>query len=677
MNKPRWLRMREASAGSSAPALERGSDADGDGDTDVPQGTSGDGDTDDRPCPDCDGSAIKDGQICPTCNGSGSVMAEAASTDAKVNCPTCSGKGKILGGNVTCPDCHGDGKVPANSPLLKESALAGDFRALSTAALASGAWLSDGSLREASVARLSEKDYSTDTRVQMAKDGRAIPIRNDKGEVTGGAYPINDSGDVKDALQAYGRSPTPQTKAHIVKRAKAVGSAEQVKSAQALGQTKETASLVERVASLEDSLKPERLLRESKPGVLNATYSTPTRVTTQGGKEGYQVVLIREGKGNAEDGNWYTGDAIREMCESGVAEGMQAYANHPDLEEEQNRPERDVKQLVGSYADVTFSESGGSPRAEAVFVPLTTDESHPTYGWVVTLAEAASSSTGPQPLCGISLYGLSAGDYGSRPDGSEGRVVTMIRPTSGDVVTNAGAGGGFIRKLMQESARRLRRGTQNNREDEPMQIGEFRTQMAEALKKLSEADSDEQRTEANAAIKLLEAEAVKIDAPPSAPDSIEALTEAAPALVTQLREAAKAEAATESDALKTQLADAQARLGEADKFITGITDVQGIAAALREAGVKDDTDVGRAEMRHFVQNAKILGLKEKADIVEMVETERAYRKSQEDAQIERLRESYDLPEVEGVFGRTPEPAPDGGEAFLRESGIPTKTPASA
>jgi hypothetical protein len=354
---------------------------------------------------------------------------------------------------------------------------------------------------------------------------------------------------------------------------------------------------------------------------------------------------------------------------------MQAFANHPDLQEEIDRPERDVKQLVGSYADVTFSESGGVPRASAVFVPLTTDENHPTYGWVVTLAEAASNNTGPQPLAGISLYGLAAGEPGTRPDGSEGRMVTLIRPNSGDVVTNAGAGGEFVRRALRESARHLRRA--NTGKDEPMQLGTFRTQMSEALAKLSEATSDEQRTAAMEAVTALQAEAGKIDAPPAAPDSIEALTESAPALVAKLRETAKAEADATAETLREQLKEAQAKNAEADQFISRITEVQSIGATLREAGVTDDKD-----LRHFAQQAKVLGLKEAADIKEMVETERAYQKSKEDATLAKIREAMelmDLPEVEGVLSRTPEGggAGDGGAEFMRESGIPLKTPVTA
>jgi membrane protein involved in colicin uptake len=202
--------------------------------------------------------------------------------------------------------------------------------------------------------------------------------------------------------------------------------------------------------------------------------------------------------------------------------------------------------------------------------------------------------------------------------------------------------------------------------------------MAEALKKLREADNDESRTTAMKEVERLEGEASKIDAPAAMPSTVEAMTEAAPALVKTLREAATKKVEEEKEALATQLREAQAKLGEADTFISGITDVQGLVKAIREAGVTDEVEV-----RHFVHQAKVRKLSEAADVKDMVEGERAYVKAQEEKQLKALREAmnaYDLPEVEGAFGRTPEGGDTtgtGGVDLLRESGVPLKTPTAA
>jgi hypothetical protein len=60
------------------------------------------------------------------------------------------------------------------------------------------------------------KDFSTKTRKSMAKRGTAKPD---------GSYPIEDSEDVHNAVMDYNRSSdaTPSDKAHIRKRAKALG----------------------------------------------------------------------------------------------------------------------------------------------------------------------------------------------------------------------------------------------------------------------------------------------------------------------------------------------------------------------------------------------------------------------------------------------------------------------
>lgn len=62
---------------------------------------------------------------------------------------------------------------------------------------------------------LAKKDYSEDKRKEMAANGEAMP---------GGGYPIKDRGDLKDAIQAFGRAKDKvATKKHIIARAKALG----------------------------------------------------------------------------------------------------------------------------------------------------------------------------------------------------------------------------------------------------------------------------------------------------------------------------------------------------------------------------------------------------------------------------------------------------------------------
>lgn len=67
------------------------------------------------------------------------------------------------------------------------------------------------------------RDYSTEERIRLAKEGKAMPIKDDNGEIVGGRYPIVDCTDLENAIQAFGRAKFPEkTKAHITKRAKAL-----------------------------------------------------------------------------------------------------------------------------------------------------------------------------------------------------------------------------------------------------------------------------------------------------------------------------------------------------------------------------------------------------------------------------------------------------------------------
>lgn len=58
------------------------------------------------------------------------------------------------------------------------------------------------------------RDFTPEMRREMAQKGMAMPD---------GSYPIENAGDLNNAVQAWGRSPDEATKRHIIKRAKALG----------------------------------------------------------------------------------------------------------------------------------------------------------------------------------------------------------------------------------------------------------------------------------------------------------------------------------------------------------------------------------------------------------------------------------------------------------------------
>ena len=68
--------------------------------------------------------------------------------------------------------------------------------------------------RRPDLVMLVERDFSTDKRKELAKSGAAMPD---------GSYPIENAGDLENAVKAFGRSPDEATKAHIKSRAKSLG----------------------------------------------------------------------------------------------------------------------------------------------------------------------------------------------------------------------------------------------------------------------------------------------------------------------------------------------------------------------------------------------------------------------------------------------------------------------
>ena len=68
----------------------------------------------------------------------------------------------------------------------------------------------------------------------------------------------------------------------------------------------------------------------------------------------FKVKLIEEGLGNFKDCFYYTKEALAQSC--ALFEGKKMYANHPDAIEEQTRPERSVRDIVGNYENIKMEE---------------------------------------------------------------------------------------------------------------------------------------------------------------------------------------------------------------------------------------------------------------------------------------------------------------------------------
>jgi hypothetical protein len=89
----------------------------------------------------------------------------------------------------------------------------------------------DGELDEKKLLRkiaegigFAKRAFSITQRIELAKAGKAIPVRDSAGKLVDGRYPIETVGDLRNAISAYGRGNNQaEVKSHIVKMAKHLG----------------------------------------------------------------------------------------------------------------------------------------------------------------------------------------------------------------------------------------------------------------------------------------------------------------------------------------------------------------------------------------------------------------------------------------------------------------------
>lgn len=190
----------------------------------------------------------------------------------------------------------------------------------------------------------------------------------------------------------------------------------------------------------------------------------------------FRVVMIQEGLGNFGTCYYYTKQALQKAVFDKIFEGKKCFANHPDSIEEQTRPERDVKDIIGHFENVAFNEmADGRGQINADLVVL----SGPTFDWARALMAHSlnySEKYQDQDFIGLSInangdateVGL---DQFMReniiPDSvkpklaeAEAKGITVIHPVdqltsaeSCDLVTEAGAGGRIAQMLEQEKDR--------------------------------------------------------------------------------------------------------------------------------------------------------------------------------------------------------------------------------
>lgn len=146
------------------------------------------------------------------------VMTEAPAAEGRTNedanlvCTDCSGEGKVHTNNnewLTCEMCGGTGLRPENSPIdiIQEDP------SHPAANLRQDTGITDAP--KADEPEVEKREFTDAERKDMAEAGTALPD---------GSYPIKTVGDLKNAIQSFGRAKDKaKVKEHIIARAKAMG----------------------------------------------------------------------------------------------------------------------------------------------------------------------------------------------------------------------------------------------------------------------------------------------------------------------------------------------------------------------------------------------------------------------------------------------------------------------
>jgi hypothetical protein len=159
------------------------------------------------------------------------------------------------------------------------------------------------------------------------------------------------------------------------------------------------------------------------------------------------VIIIDEGQGNSRDKNNYLGKTISEAVNRGVFDGEQAYADHPSKFDDNNRPERSIRDLIGYYYN---SRETKTDNGVAYGATLKIQEGQ---DWVVGLIKEAINFQKKFPdkqYVGISINA----DGDTVPTQRNGKTVNdVVRITeafSADIVTKPARGGKFL-KLVENT----------------------------------------------------------------------------------------------------------------------------------------------------------------------------------------------------------------------------------
>lgn len=305
---------------------------------------------------------------------------------------------------------------------------------------------------------LVEKDYPTEKRVELAKKGLAMPVKDENGEIVNGKYPIAEAGDVTDAVRRMGsgNAPNSEIKAHIVRAAKKIGATSALPDSwkgTESEQDDDEPNLVEAgVAPISDAPLPLKERALAKDGIIETKIIGPGWGTT----------------------GYYGADVLSRDGAKAFKAGTKMFWDHPTRREEAERPERSIRDLAAELVEDARWESNHK-RGPGLYAKAKVFSNY---------REAIEELS---PHIGVSIRAWGKGRQGEA-EGRKGSIVTAIEKASSiDFVTVAGAGGEINTRFVE--AGRLASSTGQQLQETSMD-SETDTKLREAEAKVSAMETE-------------------------------------------------------------------------------------------------------------------------------------------------------------------------------------------
>lgn len=224
------------------------------------------------------------------------------------------------------------------------------------------------------------------------------------------------------------------------------------------------------VAQLRPAAKKESAISKNVPTNVPKILSLKESNSEPFKNHKFQVVLIKEGLGNFANRFFYTKNALQNAIP--LFEGSQCFADHPSQIEEEVRPERSTRDILGYYENVKYQEDNGQGLLIADLVVA----DNISLDWAMSLLTNSleySKKFKEADLVGLSINASGAASpvsidefmnnqklsenvlkklMDAKTQGiTEINVVDELKEAqSVDLVTKAGAGGRILKMLEQE-----------------------------------------------------------------------------------------------------------------------------------------------------------------------------------------------------------------------------------